>query len=133
LTFLFDRTLHNGYFAKLPFGSRDEFAKMTNTKLALVVITWLCQLHEYFYKIGDANENGDWNVHGKYYPIKAKHVSREFPLDNMYMIKANNTAVTKITSVPWITPKKTMANKLSNPLKSGQQKYCVGTTIMCKT
>ncbi len=26
-----------------------------------------------------------------------------------------------------------IANKLSNPLKSGQQKYCVGTTIMCKT
>jgi hypothetical protein len=27
LTILFDRTLHNGYFAKLPFGSRDKFAK----------------------------------------------------------------------------------------------------------
>jgi hypothetical protein len=27
LTILFVRTLHNGYFAKLPFGSRDKFAK----------------------------------------------------------------------------------------------------------
>ncbi len=27
LTILFDRTLHNGYLAKLPFGSRDKFAK----------------------------------------------------------------------------------------------------------
>jgi hypothetical protein len=27
LTILFDRTLHNGYFAKLPFGSRDKFPK----------------------------------------------------------------------------------------------------------
>jgi hypothetical protein len=87
LTILFDRTLQNGYFAKLPFGSRDIFAKMTNTTLALVVLTWLRQLQEYFYKIGDANENGDWNVHRKYCPVKAKHVSREFPLDNMYMIK----------------------------------------------
>jgi hypothetical protein len=35
----FDRTLHNGYFAKLPFGSRDTFAKMTNIALRLVVLT----------------------------------------------------------------------------------------------
>jgi hypothetical protein len=27
LTILFDRTQHNGYFAKLPTGSRDKFAK----------------------------------------------------------------------------------------------------------
>jgi hypothetical protein len=104
LTILFDRTLHNGCFAKLAFGGRDKFAKTSNTTLALVVLMWLRQLQEYFYKIGDANENGDWNVHGKYCPIKAKHVSRGFPLDNMYMIKANSTAVTKITSVQWITP-----------------------------
>jgi hypothetical protein len=76
---------------------------MTNTTLALVVLKWLRQLQEYFYKIGNANENGDWNVHKKYCPFKAKHVSREFSLDNMYMIKANSTAVTKITSVQWIT------------------------------
>jgi hypothetical protein len=77
---------------------------MTNTTLTLVVLTCLCQLQEYFYEIGDANENGDWNVHGKYCPIKAKHLSREISLDNIYMIKANSTAVTKITSVQWITP-----------------------------
>ncbi len=104
VTILFDRTLHNGYFAKLPSGSRDKFTKMTNTTLALVVLTWLHQVQEYFYEIGDTNENGDWNVHGKYCPVQSKHVSREFPLDNMYMIKANSTAVTKITSVQWITP-----------------------------
>jgi hypothetical protein len=27
LTILFDRTLHNRYFTKLPFGRRDKFAK----------------------------------------------------------------------------------------------------------
>jgi hypothetical protein len=31
-------------------------------------------------------------------------VTREFPLDNMHMMKANNTAVAKITSVQWIKP-----------------------------
>ncbi len=99
LTILFDRTLHNGYFAKLPLGSRDKFAKITNITLPLVVLTWLCQLQEYFYKIGDTNEDGDWNTHGKYAPVKARHVTREFPLDNMHMMKANSTAVAKITSV----------------------------------
>ncbi len=55
LTILFNRTLHNRYLAKLSFGSRDKFAKMTNITLPLVVLTWLCQLQEYFYKIGDTN------------------------------------------------------------------------------
>ncbi len=64
LTILFDRTLHNRYFAKLPFGSRDKLAKMTNITLPLVVLMWLRQLQEYFYDIGDTNENGDWNTHG---------------------------------------------------------------------
>jgi hypothetical protein len=99
LTILFDRTLHNSYFAKLPFGSREKFAKMTNITLPLVVLKWLRQLQGYFYKIGDTNENGDWNTHGKYAPIKARHVTREFPFDNMNMMKANSTAVAKITSV----------------------------------
>jgi hypothetical protein len=104
LTILFDKTLHNGYFGKLPFGSKDKFAKMPNTTLPLVVLRWLCQIEEYFYKIGDTNESGDWYAHRKYYPAKARNVSKEFPLDNIHMIKANSTAVTKITSVQWIKP-----------------------------
>ncbi len=48
LTILFDKTLHNGYFGKLPFGSKDKFAKMTNTTLPLVMLTRLHQLEEYF-------------------------------------------------------------------------------------
>ncbi len=104
LTILFDKTLYNGYFRKLPYGSKDKFAKMTNTILQLVVLTWLRQLEEYFYKIGDTNECGDWNAHGKYCPVKARNMSKEFSLDNIHMIKSNSTAVTKITSVQWIEP-----------------------------
>ncbi len=126
LTILFDRTLHNGYFAKLPFGSRDKFAKMTNTTLVLVVLTLLHQLQKYFYKIGDANENKDWNVHGKFCPIKAKHVSREFPLDNMYIIKANSTAVTKITSVQWITPDNKNSKQVVKSLEEWAAKILCG-------
>ncbi len=93
LTILFDKTLHNGYFGKLPFGSKDKFAKMTNTTLPLVMLMWLCQLEEFFYKIGDTNENGDWNTHGKYCPVKARILTKDFPLENIHMSKANNTTV----------------------------------------
>jgi hypothetical protein len=70
----------------------------------LVVLKWLRQLEEYFYKIGDTNKSGDWNAHRKYCPVKARNVSKEFPLDNIHMIKANSTALTKITCVQWIKP-----------------------------
>jgi hypothetical protein len=76
LTFLFDKTLHNRYFGKLPFGSKDKFAKITNTTLPLVMLTWLHQLEEYFYKIGDTNESGDWNTHRKYCPVRARNVTK---------------------------------------------------------
>ncbi len=104
LTILFDKTLYNGYFGKLPFGSKEKFAKMTNTTLPLVVLMWLRQLEEYFYEIDDTNGSRDWNAHVKYCPVKAWNVSKEFPLDNIHMIKANSTAVTKITSVQSIKP-----------------------------
>jgi hypothetical protein len=117
LTILFDRTLHNEYFTKLPFGSREKFAKMTNITLKLVVLTWLHQLQEYFYKIGDTNEIRDWNTHGKYAPVKARHVTREFPLDNMHMMKTNSTAVVKITSVQWIKADSKNTKKVVKSLK----------------
>jgi hypothetical protein len=47
---------------------------MTNTTLRLVMLMWLPQLEEYFFEIGDTNESGDWNTHGKYCPVKASKV-----------------------------------------------------------
>ncbi len=104
LTILFDITLHYGYFGKLPFGSKDKFAKMPNPILPLVVLTWLRQLQEFFYEIGDNKENGDWNAHGKKCAVKARHASKDFPLDNVHMMKANSTSVVKIDSVTYIKP-----------------------------
>jgi hypothetical protein len=78
--------------------------KMTNITLPLVVSMWLRQLQEYFYKIGDTNNNRYWNTHGKYASVKARHVTRDFSLRNMHIMKANSTAVAKITSVQWIKP-----------------------------
>ncbi len=117
MTILFDKTLHNGYFGKLPFGSKDKFTKMTNTTLPLVMLTWLCHLEEYFYKIGDTNESGDWNTHRKYCPVKAWSVTKEFPLENIHMSKANNTTVEKITSVSWIKPDNKINKKVVKSLE----------------
>jgi hypothetical protein len=102
LTILFQNTLHCGYFAKLPFGSKANFEKNPNTILPLVVLTWLCQLQEHFYKISDNKERGDWNVHGKYCTVRTKHVSKDFPLDNVHMMKTNSTSLVKVESVTCI-------------------------------
>jgi hypothetical protein len=81
------------------------------------MLMWLCQLEEYFYKIGDTNESGDWNTHGKYCPVRARNVTKEFPLENSHMSKANKTAVTKITSVDWIKTDSKNNRKVVKSLK----------------
>ncbi len=104
LTILFQKTLHSGYFAKPPFGRKANFEKMSNTILPLVILTWLRQLQEHFYKISDNKESGDWNVHGKYCAVRTKHMSKDFPLDNVHMMKANSTSLVKDESVTCIKP-----------------------------
>jgi hypothetical protein len=104
LTTLFSSTLHNSYFTKLSFGSRANFEKMPNAILPLVVLTWLRQLQEYFFELGDTKEEGDWNKNGKYCAVKAGQVEKNFPLDSMHMKKANNTANVKIDSLEHIKP-----------------------------
>ncbi len=66
------------------------------------MLTWLRQLQEYFFETGDNNESGDWNVYGKYCAVKARHVSKEFPLDSVHMMKANSTLVAKVDSFAYI-------------------------------
>ncbi len=87
---------------------------------------WLHQLQEYFYKIGDTNEDRDWNTHGKYAPVKARHVTREFPLDNMHMMKANSTDVAKITSVQWIKSDSKNTKKFDKSVEEWAEK------ILCR-
>ena len=76
--------------------ARTNLKKMPNTILPLVILTWLRQLQEHFYEIGDNKESGDWNVHGKYCAVRAKNVSKDFPLDNVPMMKANSTSVVEV-------------------------------------
>jgi hypothetical protein len=104
LTILFQKTQHNSYFAKLPFGSKANFEKMPNAILPLVVLTWLRQLQEYFFEINESKESGDWNKYGKYCAVKLKHVTKEFPLDSVHMMKANSTTHVKVDSFAYIKP-----------------------------
>jgi hypothetical protein len=133
LTILFDKTLHNRYFGKLPFGSKDKFTKMTNTTLPLVILMWLCQLEEYFYKIGDTNESGDCNTHRKYCPVRTWSVTKEFPSENIHMSKANNTVVTKITSDEWIKPDSKNNKKVVKSLEEWAAKILCRDNDMSKT
>ncbi len=77
---------------------------MPDTILPLVILTWLCQLQEHFYKISDNKESGDWNVHRKFCAVGAKNVSKDFPLDNVHMMKASSTSLVKVDSVTYIKP-----------------------------
>ena len=83
----------------------------------MVILTWLGQLQEHFYKIVDTNENRDWNEHGKYCPVKASRVEKELPLDNMHMIRENNETVTKTTSLDMIKPDNKHCKKVIKSLE----------------
>ncbi len=65
---------------------------------------WLRQLQEHFYKISDNKESGDWNVHGNYCAVRASKVLKDFPLDNVHMMKANSSSLVKVDSVTYIKP-----------------------------
>jgi hypothetical protein len=90
------------------------------------MLTWLHQLEEYFHKIGDTNKNGDWNTHGKYCPVKAQSVTKDFSLENIHMSKANNTTVEKITSVLWIKSN----NKINKKVVKSLEEWAV--KILCR-
>ncbi len=49
------------------------------------------------------------------------------------MMKATSTKVVKVILLNTSNLMANSTKQLSNPLRSGQQKYCVGTMSMCKT
>jgi hypothetical protein len=55
---LFNKTLHFGHWSKVKFGTMQDFNGRQNKTLILVVLTWLCQLQQYFLQTPN-NKNGD--------------------------------------------------------------------------
>jgi hypothetical protein len=45
---LFNKTTHNGHFAKVQFGSKRNFMALQNLKLSSIILTWLHQLEQHF-------------------------------------------------------------------------------------
>ena len=66
LEILFNKTEHNSYFRKQPFGKKTKFLKMENATIPLVILTWLQQLQEHFYLQPTLNKSNDWSDHGRY-------------------------------------------------------------------
>jgi hypothetical protein len=102
LDLIFDKTEHNSYFGKLAFGSKEKFKKTNNCALYLLILTWLRQLEQYFYK-DDGNDDSDvdWNEHGRYYATST--YLRSSPLANINMAKADGIK-TPVTDVSFFEP-----------------------------
>ena len=102
LDLIFDKTEHNSYFGKLNFGSKEKFKTANNSALYLLILTWLRQLEQYFYK-DDGNDDSDvdWNKHGRYYATST--YLRSSPLANINMAKADGIK-TPVTDVSFFEP-----------------------------
>ena len=95
LEILFEGTEHCRYFENLPFGRRIKFEKMSNTTIPLVILTWLKQLQEYFFKQSEMKESIDWNDYGQYCNVPSKYAVPK-GVYNIHMSKANSTNAEKL-------------------------------------
>ena len=59
LDVLFSKTLHCGYWLRTQFGARTKFFEQSNGVLSLVVLTWLCQLQQFFLNDEHTHNNGN--------------------------------------------------------------------------
>jgi hypothetical protein len=104
VTVLFDKTLHNGHFARVQFGTVQNFLARPNNTLNLVVLTLLQQLQEYFFDKKNY-ENGDWSKRGKYCGTTSNKLKDTAPLANINFCKFSKQLVLQqITNVTEFKP-----------------------------
>jgi hypothetical protein len=115
LTVLFERTEHCSYFRKLPFGKRTKFEKMANTTIPLVILTWLRQLQEHFFKQPENNPQINWNDSGRYCNVPVKFAVSK-GVNYVHMTKTNNKNAFKIESFDSIKPNKKSSKKVVKSL-----------------
>jgi hypothetical protein len=109
LQILFNKTEHSSYFGKLPFRKKTKFLKLENTTIPLVILTWLRQLEEHFYRQPTKSKSSDWNDNGRYCNAQQKLAVKK-GVNNIYMSKATSTALRKITLFEEIKPNKENLN-----------------------
>jgi hypothetical protein len=105
LQILFDKTEHSSYFGKQPFGKKTKFLKMENTTILLVILTWLRQLEEHFYRQPTKSKSIDWNDNGRYCNAQQKLAVKK-GVNNIFMSTATATSLRKIESFNDIKPNK---------------------------
>ena len=105
LHILFNKTEHSSYFGKQPFGKKTQFLKMEHTTIPLVILTWLRQLQEHFYRQPIKSPSSDWNDNGRYCNAQQKLAVKK-GVNNIHMSKATATSLRNITSFYDIIPNK---------------------------
>ena len=105
LNILFDQTEHCSFFSKLGFGRKMRFEKMSNTIIPLVILTWLRQLQEHFFKLSDISSQADWSDLGRYFAQpQSKQVSKG--MNHVHLSSATTQVVNRMKSFDDIKPKK---------------------------
>jgi hypothetical protein len=105
INILFDQTEHCSYFSKLGFGKKMRFEKMSNTIIPLVILTWLRQLQEHFFKLSDISSQADWSDLGRYFAQpQSKQVSKG--VNHVHLSSATTQVVNRMKSFDDIKPKK---------------------------
>ena len=110
---LFNKTEHSSYFGKLPFGKKTKLLNMENTTIPLVILTWLRQLEEHFYRQPTKSPSIDWNDNGRYCNTQQKNAVKK-GVNNIHMSKAAATSLCEITSFDHIKPNKEDSDKVVN-------------------
>jgi hypothetical protein len=103
LEILFNKTEHNSYFGKLPFGKKTKFLKMESTTIPLVILTWLRQLQEHFYRQPTLSKSNDWSDHGRYCNARSPLAVKK-GVNNIYMATAAGGPLHKMTSFDDVKP-----------------------------
>jgi len=97
---LFDNTDHNGYFNKVNIAGKQILNHDPNPILIVVILSYLRQLQQLFYAVGDTVTLRDWNEHGRYFGTSKTTKD----LRNIGMSKANSSERVLITDVSYFKP-----------------------------
>ncbi len=97
---LFDHTDHNGYFSKVNIAGKQKFNHDPNPILNLVILSYLRQLQQLFYEVGDTVKQRDWNEYGRYFGTSK--MTKD--LKNLGMSKPNSRDRVLITDVSYFKP-----------------------------
>ena len=83
---------------------------MRNNILFLVVLTWLRQLQQYFYKLAERSPNQNWSKYGNYCEILSTLATmKNTPLANIWFAKNDGVKI-QVTNIDFFRPKKSQSD-----------------------